>query len=151
VRVVLDTNILVSALITRNTAPDQLYRAWLRGDVELVTSQAQIAELRAVLGRPRLRRYVDPDEADRILPALHLNATVLQDVPVTRRSPDPKDDPILAMAVAGAADIVVSGDKTDMLALKKVEGIPIATAREALSIIPGQSRPPGQGADENVD
>ncbi|MDE2978368.1 MAG: hypothetical protein OXU63_12725 [Acidobacteriota bacterium] len=55
------------------------------------------------------------------------------------------------MAVAGAADIVVSGDKTDMLALKKVEGTPIATAREALSITPGQSRPPGQGADENVD
>ncbi|MCY3590696.1 MAG: putative toxin-antitoxin system toxin component, PIN family [Gammaproteobacteria bacterium] len=141
-RVVLDTNILVSALITKGTPPDQLYRAWLRGDVELVTSQAQIDELRAVLGRPRLRRYVDPAEADRMLPALHLNASVLQDVPVARRSPDPKDDPILAMAVMGEADVLVSGDKTDMLALKSVEGIPIATAREALSLVLGQSQPP---------
>ena len=46
------------------------------------------------------------------------------------------------MAVMGEADVLVSGDKTDMLALKSVEGIPIATAREALSLVLGQSQPP---------
>ena len=39
---ILDTNVLVSALITRGTPPDQLYQAWLRNDIELVTSAAQI-------------------------------------------------------------------------------------------------------------
>ena len=53
-RVVLDTNILVGALITKGTPPDRLYRAWLRGDIELVTSTAQIAEIADVLARPRL-------------------------------------------------------------------------------------------------
>ena len=47
-------------------------------------------------------------------------------------SPDPKDNPILAAAIAGKADVIVSGDKKHMLALGEVEGIPVVTAREAL-------------------
>src|SRR3546814_9041526 len=45
VRVVLDTNILIAALITKGTPPDQLYQAWLRGQVEVVTSVAQLCEI----------------------------------------------------------------------------------------------------------
>ena len=59
---------------------------------------------------------------------------MLGDVPVTRRSPDPKDDPILAVAIAGDVELVVSGDKNDMLALDNVEGIPIRSAREAVGM-----------------
>ena len=44
-----------------------------------------------------------------------------------RRSPDTKDDAILATAVAGNPELIVSGDKRDILALRKVEGIPIRT------------------------
>ena len=47
-------------------------------------------------------------------------------------SPDPKDNPILAAAMAGKADLIVSGDKKHMLALGEVENIPIVTARDAL-------------------
>ena len=133
-RVVLDTNILVSALITKGTPPDQRYQAWLRDDIELVTSVAQIDEITDVLARPRLRRYVDSDEAAQMVAAIHQRATVLTHVPVTKRSPDPKDDPILAAAVVGDVGLVVSGDRSDMLALGDVEGIPIRSAREALII-----------------
>ncbi len=133
-RVVLDTNILVSALITKGTPPDQLYQAWLREEIELVTSVAQIDEITDVLARPRLRRYVDSDEAAQMVAAIHQRATVLTQVPVTRRSPDPKDDPILAAAVVGDVGLVVSGDRSDMLELGDVEGIPIRSAREALGI-----------------
>lgn len=134
-RVVLDTNILVSALITRGTPPDRLYRAWLRNEIELVTSAAQMEEVADVLARPRLRNYVDPDEAAQMVAAIHQRARVLDEVPVERRSLDPKDDAILAAAVAGAAALVVSGDKKDMLALGDVGGIPIRSAREALAIV----------------
>ena len=116
-RVVLDTNILVSALITKGTPPDQLYQAWLRSEVELVTSTAQIDEVTDVLARPGLRRYVDPNEAAQMVAAIHQRATVLGDVPITKRSPDPKDDPILAAALAGKAELIVSGDKRGMLDL----------------------------------
>ncbi|MDE0055384.1 MAG: hypothetical protein OXH92_00065 [Bryobacterales bacterium] len=55
-------------------------------------------------------------------------------IAVTKRSPDPKDDPILAIAVVGDAELVVSGDRSDMLALGHVEGRPIRSPREALAI-----------------
>ena len=57
-RVVLDTNILIGALITKGTPPDRLYQAWLRNEIELVTSLAQLAELVDVLSRPRLHRFL---------------------------------------------------------------------------------------------
>ena len=84
-----------------------------------------------------MSRFVDSDEAAQMVAAIHQRAIVLSEVPVTRRSPDPKDDPILAAAVAGDAGLVVSGDKSDMLALGDVEGIPIRSAREALEIALG--------------
>ena len=48
VRVVLDTNILISALITKGTLPDNLYQAWLNGEIEVVMTATQIAEIRDV-------------------------------------------------------------------------------------------------------
>ena len=133
-RVVLDTNIFVSALITKGTPPDQLYQAWLRNDIDLVTSVAQIDEITDVLARPKLRRLVDPDEAAQMVSAIHLRAIVVGDMQVPKRSPDPKDDVILATAVAGQAALLVTGDKRDILALGTVEDIPICTARDALQI-----------------
>ena len=59
-------------------------------------------------------------------------ALVLDEPPMVNLSPDPKDNPILAAAIAGNADLIVSGDKKHMLALGEVEGIPIVTARKAL-------------------
>jgi len=51
-------------------------------------------------------------------------------------SSDPKDNPILAAAIAGKADLIVSDDKRHMLALGHVEGIPMVTARDALDRLP---------------
>lgn len=132
-RVVLDTNVLISALITSGTPPDTLYRAWLRGDFDLVTSAAQIAEIADVASRPRLEKFIDADEAADILDYIGLRAIVLDDPPRVHFSPDPGDNPILAAGIAGNADMIVSGDKKHMLALAEIEGIPIVTAREALA------------------
>ena len=131
-RVVLDTNILIGALITKDTPPDRLYQAWLRGEFELVTSTVQLAELADVLARPRLHKFIDADEAAAIVENLGARALVLDEPPSVHLSPDPKDDPILAAAVAGKADLIVSGDKKHILALGEVHGIPTVTAREAL-------------------
>ena len=132
-RVVLDTNVLIAALITKGTPPDRLYQAWLRGEIELVTSVAQIAELAAVLARPRLQKYLDADEAAAIIENIDTRAVILDDLPSVDLSPDPKDNPILAAAIAGNADLIVSGDKTHLLELGAAVGIPIVSAREALN------------------
>lgn len=131
-RVVLDTNILIGALITKGTPPDRLYRAWLRGQIELVTSTAQMVELADVLARPPLQKFLDADEVAAIVENLDTRALILVDPPGVNLSPDPQDNPILAAAITGKADLIVSGDKKHVLALGEVEGIPVVTAREAL-------------------
>lgn len=131
-RIVLDTNILIAAMITKGTPPDRLYQAWLKGEIELVTSTVQMAEVADVLARPRLRKYLDADEAAAIVENIDTLALILDAPPDVDLSPDPKDNPILAAAIAGKADLIVSGDKKHMLALGEVEGISIVTARDAL-------------------
>ena len=136
-RVVLDTNILISALITKGTPPDRLYQAWLRNEIELATSTAQLAELTEVLARPRLHKFLEADEAAAIVENIDTRALVLAKLPLVRLSRDPKDNPVLATAIAAKADLIVSGDQRHMLSLGEVEGIPVVTAREALERIFG--------------
>ena len=118
VRVVLDTNILIGALITKGTPPDSLYQAWLRGEIELVTSTAQIRELTDVLARQPLQMFLDADESTAIVENIGTRAVILDELPSVSLSPDPMDNRILATAIMGGVDLIVSGDKKHMLALK---------------------------------
>ena len=134
-RVVLDTNILISALITKGTPPDLLYQAFLRGEHELITSMEQIAETAEVLARPKLQRILNTDQSAAIIENLNTRATVMPALPPVTISPDPKDNHIIAAAIAGNADMIVSGDKKDVLSLWDAIGIPIVTARHAVERI----------------
>ncbi len=131
-RTVLDTNILIAALITKDTPPDILYLAWLRRKIEVVTSPAQMSEIAAVISRPRLMKFIHPDEASILLENLDTRATILSDPSPVDISPDPADNRILAVAIAAGADLIVSGDKKHMLFLNNAAGIPIVSAREAV-------------------
>ncbi|MBS3809870.1 MAG: putative toxin-antitoxin system toxin component, PIN family, partial [Desulfobacterales bacterium] len=131
-RTVLDTNILIAALITKDTPPDTLYQAWLRGKIEVVTSPAQISEIAAVLYRPHLLKFIHPDEASILLENLDTRAIIFNDPDPVDFSPDPADNRILAVAIAAEADLIVSGDKKHMLFLNNAAGIPIVSARQAV-------------------
>ena len=132
---VLDSNVLVSALLTKGTPPDQLYRAWINGRFDLVTSDWQIDELKRVLGYEKLKRYIKPMEASLLLENLDAMAEIVTVTQARSESPDPDDNWILATAVTGEADLLVTGDKNDLLRLKQVEGVRIVNAREALKRI----------------
>lgn len=135
-RAVLDTNILVSSLIRKDTAPYLLYRAWRHKRFALLTSSWQLAEIELVLARPRLQKYVRPEEALEIVRGLHTEAEQVDTSMINvTTSPDPDDNHILAIAIGGQADYVVSGDKADMLSLGQVDGIPIINARRAVDIL----------------
>lgn len=131
-RIVLDTNIFVSAVISREGPPGRLLAAARRGHFVLITSAYQIDELRAVLGRDSLKPYILPSEADDLLYNLESFGVVVESLPAVDLSSDPKDNPILATGIAGEADLIVSGDKSHLLALDHVEGIPIVAPREAV-------------------
>lgn len=134
-RVVLDTGILIAALITRDTPPDRIYQAWRKRRFALVTSEWQLEEFRRVSRYPKLRKYLLPIEAANLVNGPRHQAQLLDNLPVVELSADPDDNPLLAMAIAGEADYLVSGDKRDVLALKKAGKTRIITARRFLTIL----------------
>ena len=88
-----------------------------------------------------MKPYIRVEEADDLLYHLRAVGMVADERPEVTASRDPKDNPMLAAAVAGQADLLVSGDKDDVLALGDIEGIPIVTAREAIDRL--RRRPEG--------
>ena len=135
VRVVLDTNILISALITKGTPPDILYQAWLNGEIEVVMTSAQVAEMKDVLARPRLKQFVHVEEADAIVENISAYAHVLTTFEVENISPDPNDNQSLAAAIDGEVDLILLGERKHMLALEEVRGIPVVTTRETVKLM----------------
>ena len=129
-RVVLDTGILIAALITSGTPPDAIYRAWRKKRFELITSEWQLEEFRRVSRYPKLRTYLKSADAGNLVNGLRREATVLSQLPTVDLSPDPDDNPVLAMALAAHADILVTGDRRDLLALERVGSTRILSARQ---------------------
>ena len=140
-RIVLDTNVLVSALIAGSGPPGRVLAAIRRERLTLVTSEAQLAELRNVLTRDRLRPYLRSEDAEDLMRNLEVTGEVAADLPDVDASPDPDDNPILATAIAGRADLIVSGDKKHMLALAHIGDIPIVTAVAALELLARRDLP----------
>ena len=134
-RAVLDTCVLIAALITRDTPPDRIYRAWRRRRFELVTSEWQLDEFRRVSRYPRLRTFLHPVEAGRMVNALRTHAAVVTGVPRVDMSADPDDNRILGTAVAGNAHYLVSSDKRDVLSLDKAGNARIVSAREYVDLL----------------
>lgn len=111
-RVVVDVNVLVSAILRRSSVAGAVLGAWRAGRFELVVSPKLLAELRAVFGRPALARYVTPAEVETLLAALERNAARVDDPPVTERivPGDPDDEYLVALAREGRAHAIVTGD-----------------------------------------
>lgn len=110
-RCVLEPNVLVSALLSRRGAPAELLRLWFEGAFELVASPLLLAELRRVLGYPKIESRVSSAEAEAFLALLNVGAVILDDPtqPPSLRSADPHDDYLIALAETARA-VIVSGD-----------------------------------------
>jgi hypothetical protein len=129
-RVVLDTNILVSALLVKGGYPGAIYRAWIDGAFTLLSCGEQLEELQNVLRRPAVAERIRPHQAGRLVNELRGLAEMVDPLPRVERSPDPKDDFLLAAAEAGDADFLVSGDKSGLLPLGRHGGARIISARD---------------------
>ena len=136
IRAVLDTNVLVSYLLIHRPPMATLLDYHLaRDDFVLVTAPELLAELDRVLGYSKLQRYYT--EQDRTLfVAMIMALGDVAELPemIPRISRDPDDDRVIACAVAGEADVIVSGDD-DLLALNRVGDIPILTAARFLELL----------------
>ncbi len=113
-RAVLDTNVLVSALITPAGASARLLLELRAGAWELVVSPMLLAELRQVLARQKFRRYVTAAEADAYVELIRLDSIVHDDPTPSTAGPisaDPDDQFLIDLARAVPVDALVSGDR----------------------------------------
>ena len=141
-RIVLDTNLLVSGVIAAGL-PRRLIDGAMAGEFELCTSEVLLAELLDVISREKFAQRLAQAglTAQGIVDDLRRLAVVAapSDTPRVVLT-DPDDDHVIAAAIAGQADLIASGDQRDLLPLGSFEGIPIVSAREAIERLEARNR-----------
>ena len=132
-RVVLDTSILVRALIKPSGSVGPVLEALRDGRYLALYSDPILEEIVDVLTRPRMRdKYgITDDDVETLLRLILLRGEALQPANSLSICRDAKDDKFLEVAVEGGADVIVTGDN-DLLVLDPCEGIPIISSAEFL-------------------
>jgi len=133
----LDVNVLISALLSPSGAPARILEAWRAERFLAVTSEPVLAELQRVLAQPRLRnRYgLTPSRVQELLRGLRRFALVTRgELELRGVAPDPDDDKLLACAVEGEADYLITGDKS-LLQLRRHDGVQIVAPAEFIRML----------------
>lgn len=133
-RVVLDPAVLVSALITPRGNPAELWQAVVDQKIEIVTCPLLLAELAAVVERPKFRRYSTAEESSAFVAEVARRSHRVpdpSDVPGVSR--DPNDDYLFALALATGCRAVVSGDQ-DLTVLDEPP-VPVLTPARAVVML----------------
>jgi uncharacterized protein len=141
-RIVIDTNLLVSGVISSG-APRQLLELAKAGEFEICTSEILLTELQTVLSRGKFvarltQAGISPSAMVEDLRAISIVVAPKSVVPIVLTDPD--DDHVLAAALAAEADFIATGDQRDLLTLGIYQGIPIINARSALEQIQNRNQ-----------
>ncbi|MGD1908443.1 MAG: putative toxin-antitoxin system toxin component, PIN family [Leptolyngbyaceae cyanobacterium] len=133
VRCVADTNVLISSLLLKNSTPFQVVeQIFLKG--VMLRSESTLAEVRRVLGKKKLERYITTEERQIFLAKFLLESELVEIRGRVEACRDPKDNQFLELAVNGQADFIVTGDE-DLLVLHPFRAIPILTPRDFLHVL----------------
>lgn len=140
--IVLDTNVIVSALLSPSGALAEIMARWQADEFEVATSPPLIAELEQVLNYNQVRHHLrqSPEEIAMFLKRLRTVARVVEpqnELEVVHADPD--DNRVLECALAGRAAFAVSGDD-HLLSLKEYEQIVILNPAGFLSILTHQPK-----------
>jgi putative PIN family toxin of toxin-antitoxin system len=117
-RVVIDTNLYVSALINENSRR-RLNLVLENPAFEIVTDAALLKELTLVIFRPKFSRLVSDVQIRNFFKLLHERSVFFETTSIVKHSPDPKDDFLLALCQDSSSDFLITGNKLDLLDLKK--------------------------------
>jgi hypothetical protein len=133
-RVLLDTNVLISHLLSpqRKSPINHILEAAFLGEIDLLFPKDVFDELRnKIPQKPHLAERISPQQVEELVSLLAEISegipTITMEIPAVTR--DPKDDYLIAYALVGRADYLVTGD-VDLLILEEVEGVEILTPRE---------------------
>lgn len=133
-RLVIDTKVFVSALISGAGSPAQILKAIQHKKVIHLVSDPIVEEYLRVLDYPHIRKFkkITDEFVAEIAAHLVYRTERVELASTIRLSQDSDDDVFLETAVDGKASFLVTNDKADLLSLHAVEGIPIVSAREAV-------------------
>ena len=134
-RVILNTNVLLSAFFKVESPPYKLVHAWMDGRFDLLSCNQQIEEITRVARYPQVRRLIQPAEIGWLVNRLRDRATLLADLPSLDVSSDPADNFLFSMAEVGAASHLVTGDKSGVLRVRKHRSTHIVTARQMVDVL----------------
>jgi putative PIN family toxin of toxin-antitoxin system len=131
-KVVLDTNLLISALGWKGK-PREIFDKAIRGKFKLVISTKQLAELSETMDYPKLG-FTEEQKLRFLALVLEISSLIEPKEKLTIIKEDPDDNEVLECAVSCNADYIISGDR-HLLKLKEFKGIKILTAKKFLNII----------------
>lgn len=135
VRVVLDTNVVISSALIQLGNPASIFRMIISGEINNSTTQEIIDEIKEVLERPKVTKRINLVEREFILHAFEeFSEKIKSGLIFDEVKDDPDDNKILECAVAAAADYIISGDD-HLLNLKGFRGIKIVTPAEFVRIM----------------
>ncbi len=141
-RVVIDTNVLISGIIQQSGFPFRVVKMWENSSVVLLTSAATIEEAERVLNYPKIKTSykLTEDDINHVISNLIKYSVLAGNLPgLNIIKEDPEDNYILATAVAGKADYIISGDK-HLLELNTFRGIAVVTPKEFCEITEGKRK-----------
>lgn len=134
-RLVVDANVIISALIAPKGVPGQLVYQLIKEKHVFLISGKTVSELRRILNYPKIRNLLKltDNEIEQFVSSIEIVAEEVDTgfLPPRLECRDPDDIEYLAVAVLGHAECIVSGDK-DLLVLEKVEGIPVLLPAQLL-------------------
>lgn len=132
-RFVLDTNLIISGILTRHSPPSKVFD-YIRTYGEFIFSEETFKEVARVLYRPKFDRYISIQSRDKLIHDLIEISTFVSPQKKYSICRDVKDNMFLDIAVEGEVSFIISGDE-DLLVLEEFAGIPIVNARTLLNII----------------
>lgn len=131
-KVVLDTNVLISALISPHNPPDIILQSWLAGEFDLLTSEEQLDEIRRVSRYEHLQPFLQPHRVGLIINRMKELATIIKPGALsTEEALDPDDNFLIAICETGSANNLVTGDhRAGLLERKHIGMTEILTASQ---------------------
>jgi uncharacterized protein len=133
-RVVIDSNVIVSAMLSPHAPPAQVVRQALQGGLGLFHDDRILAEYREVLSRPKFG--FDADDVRAMLEGIEWIGETVFASPLSIELPDPDDLPFLEVAAAARADALVTGNTRHFRPVKGRHDVRVLTPRALLDLLP---------------
>ncbi|GHB87737.1 putative toxin-antitoxin system toxin component, PIN family [Persicitalea jodogahamensis] len=135
-KVVIDTNLFVSAAINANSR-QRLELALYNDALSILLDEALLSEFVEVINRPKFRRYISANQIIAFIDLIERRSTFVTTTSTVDASPDPKDNFLLALCMDNQADFLLTGNKRDLLDLKQFGKTKILTLTDFLKLFPG--------------